>query len=66
MTIKDKPSLEVVNMLRNGEAEIGIVTPSADVTGFEPWRFVPASAARRYARDMKSRPPGDRRGIAGT
>lgn len=41
VTVKDKPSLEVVNLLRNGEADIGIVASSADMTGLERWRFVP-------------------------
>jgi DNA-binding transcriptional LysR family regulator len=41
VTIQDKPSLEVVNMLKNGEADIGIVASSADMSGLERWRFVP-------------------------
>lgn len=41
VTAMDKPSLEVVNLLRNGEADIGIVASSADMTGLERWRFVP-------------------------
>lgn len=41
VTVTDKPSLEVVNLLRNGEADIGIVASSADMTGLERWRFVP-------------------------
>jgi DNA-binding transcriptional LysR family regulator len=41
VSVKDKPSLEVVNLLRNGEADIGIVASSADMTGLERWRFVP-------------------------
>lgn len=41
ITVSDKPSLEVVPLLRNGEADIGIVAASADMTGLERWRFVP-------------------------
>ncbi|MBB4349963.1 LysR family transcriptional regulator [Aliirhizobium cellulosilyticum] len=41
VTVTDKPSMEVVNLLRNGEADIGIVASSADMTGLERWRFVP-------------------------
>ncbi|MDO1583367.1 LysR family transcriptional regulator [Rhizobium oryzicola] len=37
----DRPSHEVVTMLKNGEADIGIVAASADMTGLERWRFVP-------------------------
>ncbi len=40
VSIKDKPSHEVVNLLRNGEADIGVVAASADMTGLERWRFV--------------------------
>ncbi len=41
VSVEDKPSLEVVSMLRNGEADIGIVASSADMSGLESWRFVP-------------------------
>lgn len=41
ISVADKPSLEVVSLLRNGEADIGIVAASADMTGLERWRFVP-------------------------
>lgn len=41
ITVSDKPSLEVVPLLRNGDADIGIVAASADMTGLERWRFVP-------------------------
>ncbi|TNM63875.1 LysR family transcriptional regulator [Aliirhizobium smilacinae] len=41
VTVKDKPSFEVVNLLINGEADIGIVASSADMSGLESWRFVP-------------------------
>lgn len=41
MSVEDKPSLEVVSLLRNGEADIGIVASSADMSGLEQWRFVP-------------------------
>lgn len=41
VSVKDKPSLEVVNLLKNGEADIGVVAASADMTGLERWRFVP-------------------------
>ena len=41
VTVKDKPSLEVVNLLSNGEADIGIVASSADMSDLERWRFVP-------------------------
>ncbi len=41
VTISDKPSLEVVNMLRNGDADIGVVAASADMTGLERFEFVP-------------------------
>lgn len=40
VSMKDKPSHEVVNLLRNGEADIGVVAASADMTGLEKWRFV--------------------------
>ncbi|TCR00488.1 LysR family transcriptional regulator [Neorhizobium sp. JUb45] len=40
VSVKDKPSFEVVNLLRNGEADIGIVAASADMTGLEVWPFV--------------------------
>lgn len=41
VSVEDKPSLEVVSLLRNGEADIGIVASSADMSGLEQWRFVP-------------------------
>ncbi|PRA46553.1 LysR family transcriptional regulator [Brucella pituitosa] len=41
VSVEDKPSLEVVSLLRNGEADIGIVASSADMSGLESWRFVP-------------------------
>lgn len=41
VSVHDRPSLEVANMLRNGDADIGIVAASADMTGLECWRFVP-------------------------
>lgn len=41
VNIQDKPSLEVVSMLRNGDADIGIVASSADMSKLERWRFVP-------------------------
>lgn len=41
VTVEDKPSFEVVSLLRNGEADIGIVASSADMSGLESWRFVP-------------------------
>ncbi|MBO1027155.1 LysR family transcriptional regulator [Ochrobactrum sp. SD129] len=41
VSVEDKPSLEVVSLLRNGEADIGIVASSADMSGLERWRFVP-------------------------
>lgn len=41
VSVKDRPSLEVVNLLRAGEADMGIVASSADMTGLEKWRFVP-------------------------
>jgi DNA-binding transcriptional LysR family regulator len=40
VTVSDKPSLEVVNMLRNGDADIGVVAVSADMTGLEQFEFV--------------------------
>lgn len=40
LSMKDKPSHEVVNLLRNGEADIGVVAATADMTGLERWRFV--------------------------
>lgn len=40
VSMKDKPSHEVVNLLRNGEADIGVVAASADMAGLERWRFV--------------------------
>ncbi len=43
VSVEDKPSLEVVSLLRNGDADIGIVASSADMSGFERWRFVPDS-----------------------
>lgn len=36
----DKPSHEVVNLLRNGDADIGVVAASADMGGLERWKFV--------------------------
>ncbi len=36
----DKPSHEVVNLLRNGDADIGVVAASADMSGLERWKFV--------------------------
>jgi DNA-binding transcriptional LysR family regulator len=41
VTIQDKPSLEAVTMLKNGEADIGIVASSADMSKLERWPFVP-------------------------
>lgn len=41
VSVTDKPSLEVVSLLRSGEAHIGIVAASADMTGLERWPFVP-------------------------
>lgn len=40
VTVEDRPSFEVVNMLRNGDADIGIVASSADTTGLERSRFI--------------------------
>lgn len=39
--VEDRPSLEVVSMLRNGEADIGIVAVSADMSGLERSLFIP-------------------------
>lgn len=39
--VQDRPSLEVVEMLRNGEADIGVAAASADMTGLERYPFVP-------------------------
>jgi DNA-binding transcriptional LysR family regulator len=41
VSVEDKPSLEVVSLLKNGDADIGIVASSADMSGLESWRFVP-------------------------
>lgn len=41
VTMRDRPSLEVVEMLRNGEADIGVVASSVDMTGLQRWRFLP-------------------------
>ncbi|AYD03542.1 LysR family transcriptional regulator [Neorhizobium sp. NCHU2750] len=41
VTVQDRPSLEVVTMLKNGDADIGIVASSADMSKLERWRFVP-------------------------
>ncbi|WP_160003508.1 LysR family transcriptional regulator [Rhizobium sp. 18055] len=41
VNVEDKPSLEAVNMLKQGEADIAIVASSADLAGFECFRFVP-------------------------
>lgn len=40
ITVQDKPSLEVVSLLRNGEADIGIVAVSADMTGLQRYPFL--------------------------
>lgn len=40
VSVRDKPSHEVVNLLKDGEADIGIVADSADMSGLERWRFV--------------------------
>lgn len=41
VSVEDKPSLEAVNMLKRGEADIAIVASSADMAGLERFRFVP-------------------------
>lgn len=41
VTVSDRPSFEVIAMLKNGDADIGVVAASADMTGLERWRFVP-------------------------
>jgi DNA-binding transcriptional LysR family regulator len=41
VSVSDKPSHEVVNLLKDGEADIGVVAASADMSGLERWRFVP-------------------------
>ncbi len=41
VVVEDRPSFEVVGALRNGEADIGIVAASADMSGLERSRFVP-------------------------
>lgn len=41
VSVADKPSMEVVSLLKNGDAHIGIVAASADMTGLERWSFVP-------------------------
>lgn len=41
VSVKDRPSFAVVNLLRTGEADLGIVASSADMTGLEKWPFVP-------------------------
>ncbi|RWX81619.1 LysR family transcriptional regulator [Neorhizobium lilium] len=40
LSVKDKPSHEVVNLLKDGEADIGIVAASADMSELQRWRFV--------------------------
>ncbi|MCQ1854184.1 LysR family transcriptional regulator [Neorhizobium galegae] len=52
VSVKDKPSLEVVNLLRAGEADMGIVASSADMTGLERWRFVPDRLVAIVPRDF--------------
>jgi DNA-binding transcriptional LysR family regulator len=41
VSVEDKPSLEAVNMLKQGQADIAIVASSADMNGLERFRFVP-------------------------
>lgn len=40
VVVQDKPSLEVVTLLRNGEADIGIVAASADMADLERTPFL--------------------------
>ncbi len=41
VSISDRPSFEVITMLKNGDADVGIVATSADMSGLERTRFVP-------------------------
>ncbi|NKJ39863.1 LysR family transcriptional regulator [Rhizobium sp. SG570] len=50
--VSDRPSHEVVTMLKNGEADIGIVAASADMTGLERWHFVPDRLVLIAPRDI--------------
>ncbi|MDE1157957.1 MAG: LysR family transcriptional regulator [Neorhizobium sp.] len=54
--VDDKPSFEVVTMLRNGEADIGIVAASADMSGLERSRFVPDRLVLVARRDSTPHP----------
>lgn len=41
VSVSDRPSFEVITMLKNGDADVGIVAASADMSGLERTRFVP-------------------------
>ncbi|MDM9625530.1 LysR family transcriptional regulator [Rhizobium sp. S152] len=41
VSISDRPSFEVISMLKNGDADVGVVAASADMSGLERTRFVP-------------------------
>jgi DNA-binding transcriptional LysR family regulator len=52
VNVVDKPSFEVTAMLKNGEADIGIVAASADMAVLERWRFVPDKLVVVTGRDF--------------
>ncbi|TWF54986.1 LysR family transcriptional regulator [Neorhizobium alkalisoli] len=52
VSVVDKPSFEVTALLKNGEADIGIVAASADMVGLERWRFVPDKLVVVVGRDF--------------
>jgi DNA-binding transcriptional LysR family regulator len=54
VSVVDKPSFEVTALLKNGEADIGIVAASADMVGLERWRFVPDKLVVVVGRDFPS------------
>ncbi|MDM9645947.1 MULTISPECIES: LysR family transcriptional regulator [unclassified Rhizobium] len=52
VSVEDKPSLEAVNLLKQGQADIAIVASSADMTGLERFRFVPDRLVLIAPRDL--------------
>lgn len=51
VSVKDRPSMEVTALLKDGVADIGIVAASADMTGLERWKFVPDKLVLVVPRD---------------
>jgi len=52
VSVEDKPSLEAVKLLKQGQADIAIVASSADMTGLERFRFVPDRLVLIAPRDL--------------